>query len=303
MRFPQSMLVTCEIPWNEKDEFEEELFRKHVRHLLELGMPNLYIFGTAGEGHAVNTADYRRIAEVFFEEAKGKMPFPQAGVIGLSTAIVCERIEIAAKIGYRDFQIALPSWGALNDEELLRFFKDVCHSFPESRFLHYNLMRSKRLVTAEDYRRVIDEVPNLVATKNTSSDLSHAMALLRIVPEMQHFLSEITFPVCCAYGECSLLSSFASLFPDASRKLFELGRNRDLSQLFSFQMEYLKNVDRVIAPLLRHVRMDGAYDKALARLAGFPMPLRMLSPYDAIPDEAFLESKQRLAELDTAWLR
>jgi dihydrodipicolinate synthase/N-acetylneuraminate lyase len=295
--------VTCEIPWNEKNEFDEDLFRQHVRHLIVLGIANLYIFGTAGEGYAVGGDDFQRIAEVFFEETQGKTPFPQIGVIGLSTALVCERIEIAAKIGYRDFQIALPCWGALNDTELLRFFKDVCLSFPESRFLHYNLLRSKRLVKAEDYRRIVDEVPNLVATKNTSPDLAHAIGLLRWVPELQHFLSEVTFPVCCAYGECSLLSSFAALFPQASKKLFDLGRSKDFSQLFHFQMKYLENVDKVIAPLVAHNRMDGAYDKALARLSGFPMPLKLLSPYEGIPEESFLESKKRLSELDSVWLR
>lgn len=297
MRFPQSMLVTCEIPWTEEGKFDEPLFREHIRHLMQLGLLHLYIFGTAGEGYAVDTANFRRIAEVFFEETRGKTQFPQIGVIGLSTAIVLERLEIAAKIGYRDFQIALPCWGALSDTEVMRFFEDVCLSYPESRFLHYNLMRSKRLLTARDYRFIADAVPNLVATKNTGSDLSHAMALLRTVPELQHFLSEVTFAPCCAYGECSLLSSFAALFPSASKKLFELGRGRELGELLPFQGEYLAAVDRVITPLLRHTRMDGAYDKALARLGGFPMPLRLQSPYDAIPEEAFLEAKALLEEV------
>ncbi len=302
MRFPQGMLVSCEIPWDENEEFAESIFRGEVQHLLKLGFSNLYIFGTAGEGYAVDSRRFARIVEVFYEETKGKCPYPQVGLIGLSTANVCERLEIATTIGIRDFQLALPSWGALSDNEVLRFFRDVCLTHPECRFLHYNLMRSKRLLTGTDYRRIADEVPNLVATKNTSPDLSHAMALLRQAPEMQHFLSEVTFPVCCAYGECSLLSSFASMFPAATRKLFDYGKERRYGPLFQFQEDYLAAVYDVIAPMIQHARIDGAYDKSIVRLGGLPMPPRLLSPYDSVPEEAFQESKRILETRYSQWL-
>jgi dihydrodipicolinate synthase/N-acetylneuraminate lyase len=199
--------------------------------------------------------------------------------------------------------VALPSWGALNDNELLRFFCDVCLPHPEARFLHYNLMRSKRLLTGIDYRRIADVVPNLVATKNTSPDLSHKMDLLRLAPEMQHFLSEVTFPACCAYGECSLLSSFAGMFPAATKKLFGYGKERNYERLFRFQKEYLEAVDDVIAPMVQHTRIDGAYDKNIVRLGGLPMPSRLLSPYESIPEEAFEESKRILENLHSRWLQ
>jgi dihydrodipicolinate synthase/N-acetylneuraminate lyase len=302
MRFPQSILISCEIPWDEREKFVEPIFRQEVQHLLKLGFLQLYIFGTAGEGYAVDTARFTQIAKVFFEETRGECPFPQVGLIGLSTANVCERLEIAMAIGFRDFQLALPSWGALSDSEVLRFFRDVCLTHPESRFLHYNLMRSKRLLTGADYRRIADEVPNLVATKNTSPDLSHAMDLLRLAPEMQHFLSEVTFPVCCAYGECSLLSSFAGMFPAATKKLFSYGRERSYERLFQFQKEYLAAVDDVIGPMIQHSRIDGAYDKTIVRLGGLPMPSRLLSPYEGIPEEVYQESKRILDTQHFEWL-
>jgi dihydrodipicolinate synthase/N-acetylneuraminate lyase len=302
MRFPQSILISCEIPWDEHEKFVEPVFRDEVQHLLKHGFSSLYIFGTAGEGYAVDTARFKRIVEVFFEETKGNCPFPQVGLIGLSTANVCERLEIAMAMGFRDFQVALPSWGALNDSEVLRFFRDVCLSHPEARFLHYNLMRSKRLLTGADYRRIADEVPNLVATKNTSPDLSHIMSLLRLAPELQHHLSEITFPAACAFGECSLLSSFASMFPTATKKFFALGKERNYDRLFRYQKDYLTAANEVIAPLIRHSLIDGAYDKTIARLGGFPMPLRLLSPYDRMPEEAFQESKRILDTKYAEWL-
>ncbi len=173
-RYPQTILISCEIPWDEREQLLEDVFRKEVQMVLGLGFNHLYVFGTAGEGYAVDTARFRQIVEIFREETRGEDIHPQVGVIGLSTANIVERIAFAHQAGFRTFQISLPSWGALNDVELLTFFADVCGAFPDSRFLHYNLPRAKRLLTGADYRRVADAVPNLAATKNTGGGAQRA---------------------------------------------------------------------------------------------------------------------------------
>ena len=290
----RSILVSCEIPWDERECLLEDIFRTEVRWLLGRGFRNVYIFGTAGEGYAVDTSRFRQIAQVFHEETRGEGILPQVGVIGLSTLAIRERIDVALELGFREFQISLPCWGALNDQELLRFFKDVCLAYPEARFLHYNLLRTKRLLTAADYRKILDEVPNLVATKNTSPDVSHTAALMRDVPELQHFFGEASFPTGCLYGECSLLSSFAPLFPAKTLELFEHACAGRMEALFQSQKEYLSAVYEVIGPMLREQLMDGAYDKALVRLGGLPMPLRLLSPYEGVREDVFLECQRIL---------
>ena len=134
-RYPQAVLVSCEIPWDENEHLIEDLLREEVRHTLKAGFNHLYIFGTAGEGHAVDTGRYRQIVQIFYEETRGPDIHPMVGAIGLSTANIVERVGFAHDIGFRTFQTVLPSWGALNDDELLTFFKDLCGTFPDSRFL------------------------------------------------------------------------------------------------------------------------------------------------------------------------
>ncbi len=45
-RYPQAILVSCEIPWDEQENLMEDLFRREVRQTLENGFNHLYIFGT-----------------------------------------------------------------------------------------------------------------------------------------------------------------------------------------------------------------------------------------------------------------
>lgn len=302
MRYHQAILVSCEIPWDEEERLIEEAFRKAVRNTLAQGFENLYIFGTAGEGYAVDTETFRRVAQIFFEETRAPAVHPQVGVIGLSSAAVRERVAIAHRIGFRMFQISLPSWGALNDAETLRFFNDVCGRFPDSRFLHYNLLRTKRLLTAGDYSRIADAVPNLVATKNTGTTVATTAALMQQAPEMQHFFGEAMFPTGCLFGQCSLLSSFGPMIPSRSKLLFELGQTGQIEKLFRFQKDYLTMTEDVIAPLRRTPLMDGAYDKVLMRLGGNEMPLRLLSPYDCFSEEVYQECHAILHSRYADWL-
>jgi dihydrodipicolinate synthase/N-acetylneuraminate lyase len=301
-RYPQAILVSCEAPWDAQEQLLEETFRREVRMVLK-HFNHLYIFGTAGEGYAVDTTLFQQVVRVFYEETRGEDIHPMVGVIALSTANFVERIGFAYDMGFRVFQISLPAWGALNDRELLTFFSDVCGAFPEAKFLHYNLPRTKRVLTGADYRKLIDAVPNLVATKNTGGGLDRAADLMIHAAELQHFFGEQNFPHGCMYGECSLLSSFGPMTPHKAKALFAAGLKGDLVAMFALQKEFHDMLHGALGPLLAEGRIDGAYDKLLVRLGGLEeMPLRLLSPYQGFSEEQYQACKRIMQERFAEWL-
>ncbi len=282
----------------------EDVFRREVRHVLA-HFSHLYIFGTAGEGYAVDMARFRRIVEIFYAETRGTGVHPMVGVIGLSTANVVERLAHAYAVGFRTFQISLPAWGALNDHELMTFFTDVCGSFPAANFLHYNLPRAQRVLTGSDYRRLVDAVPNLVATKNTGGGIARATDLMRNVPELQHFFGEANFPFGCMEGECSLLASLGPMTPQKVWAFFDAGRAGRWDECFRLQKGLRDLQGNVLGPLFSqpHRYMDGAYDKVLKRLGGFEeMPLSLLSPYQGVSEEAYQECRDILYTQYPDWI-
>lgn len=303
MRHHQSILISCEIPWDEHERLEEDVFRSEIRHFLALGFRDLYIFGTAGEGYAVDTSRFQRIVEVFRDETTGKDITPMVGVIALSTANVVERLSMAYRTGFRLFQISLPSWGALDDAETMRFFHDVCGAFPDCGFLHYNLPRSGRLLSPLEYRKIADAVPNLVATKNTGTSVAVTGELMRTVQELQHFFGEAMFPTGCLYGECSLLSSFGPMMPSKTKELFHYGRTKQFEKLFRCQADYLSVVADFESPVQYTGRIDGAYDKMWVRLGGVSMPLRLLSPYEGFSEETFQKCRKIFEKRDSEWMK
>ena len=300
-RYPQAVLASCEVPWDENYELVEDVFRAEVRHTIASGFDNLYIFGTAGEGYAVTLGQFEEIAGIFREETLGDDVHPMVGVIGMSTAQVVERIGVAHDMGFRVFQVSLPPWGELTDDEYMTYFTDVCGSFPDSQFLHYNLPRPKRVLVTEDYKRLQDAVPNLVATKYTGAPPPECASLVTET-EIQHFLGDNNFPFGCLHGECSLLTSYGPMMPKRTLEYFRYGVEGDFENLFRIQARIVQTANDFLAPVRGQAMIDGAYDKMIVRAGGIDMPLRLLSPYHGVDLDTYEACLEALMEKHGDWL-
>ncbi len=286
-RYPPCILATCCVPWNEDGSLAEEIFRREIRNLLANLTRHIYLFGTAGEGYAVTDKQFDHIARVFSEETNQPDVQGMIGVISLSLPTMIGRIERAREMGIHTFQISLPSWGALTDGELKRFFKEICGRFPDCAFLHYNLLRTKRLVTPDEYAALANEHPNLVATKNSTDSMERIQALMTKAPQLQHFFTETGFAYGSLIAECGLLISIASIHFAEAKRYFEAGRRRDSASLFSAQRELTEMVGDLVALGRGEAHMDGTYDKVFCKIHDPEFPLRLLPPYAGFSDETF----------------
>jgi len=299
LRFPPGLLATCCLPWTPRFELAEPIFRRAIRTALQ-GTRGLYLFGTAGEGYAVTDAQFGQAVEIFVEEMTAGGAEPMVGLIDLSQARLLERLQRARALGVRLFQIVLPSWGALTDREVDRFFADVCDGAPDCRFLHYNLPRAKRLLTGADYARLAARHHNLVATKNTGDSLSLLRGLLHEAPQLTHFVSEQGYLYASQWGECGILASFVMNWPRLWQ-LYEAGRHGDRTQL----REIAGELEQLLATLFEAVpagRIDGTYDKLFEKLYDPEFPLRLLPPYEGASDAEFTRFAQLLTARLPQWV-
>ena len=83
-RYPQTILATCCVPWHEDGQVDEEIFRASIRTLIEQGLGDLYVFGTAGEGYAVNEQQFDDVMWIFVDELRGDGLPPMVGMISLT---------------------------------------------------------------------------------------------------------------------------------------------------------------------------------------------------------------------------
>lgn len=78
------MLATAVVPWTANYDFDEETFVRQVHQLARELTPNLYIFGTAGEGYAVSDRQFDQVAGAFWRSTADVQACPLLGVISLS---------------------------------------------------------------------------------------------------------------------------------------------------------------------------------------------------------------------------
>jgi dihydrodipicolinate synthase/N-acetylneuraminate lyase len=280
-RFPACILATVVVPWTADYRVDDGLFRYEIASLLSAGYTHLYVFGTAGEGYAVNNVQFEQVASTFVDEMRAGGAEPMVGVISLSMGTILERIAFARdSLGVRLFQVSLPSWGALDDAEVRTFFDAVLGGFPDCQFLHYNLVRTKRLVSAREYARIAADHPNLVATKNSTDSMARIRDLIDGAPSVQHFLNEHGFLYGSLVGECGLLISVATLNLRMGENYFLAGQRGDVNTLIRMDKE-LSQLGQKLREYVAGARapIDGAYDKVLWWLHDQRFPLRLLPPY------------------------
>ena len=300
-RFPRCVLATTVIPWGDDYRLDETLYRHHIQRLLQAGFTHLYVFGTAGEGYAVDDDQFERVARVFVEEMRAGNAEPMLGVINLSQQTIVRRIAWARDtLGVHQFQVSLPSWGALEGHEVRTFFDAVLERFADCRFLHYNLLRTKRLVTADEYALIARDHPNLVATKNSTDSMQRVRDLLEGAPMLQHFLNERGFVYGSLIGECGFLASIATTNFEQAQAYFRAGCTRDFETLLHMEAE-VHAISREFTRTVGPAHIDGAFDKVLWRLHDPRFPLRLLPPYEGASDASAADFLEFLRKAYPQW--
>lgn len=300
-RYPAVMLATPCLPWDEQFRFDEDAFRSQVRALLVRGLNHLYLFGTAGEGYAVTERQFEQIVTVFAEEMAGPDRYPMVGLISLSLPEMIERAKTAYALGIRDFQFSLPSWGALSNEELDAFMHTLCGSFPDCRFMHYNLGRTKRILTPGEYFRFAEEIPNFVGAKYCTSDARMIGQLQSRPTPLQFFFSETGFPLASLIGECGWLISLANTNLERAKQYFAAAKNRDFEHVLGGFADFMGMLDGLFG-IMGDDKIDGAYDKLLFRMIDPSFPLRLLPPYVSGTPEQSDQYRKFLTDRYPAWL-
>lgn len=290
-----TILATAVVPWNERFEFQEDVFRRQVHTLARELTRDLYVFGTAGEGYAVTERQFDQITRAFWESSQECKVTPMVGLISLSLPTIIERIQRCHALGFRLFQLSLPSWGALNDREVDRFFEETCGRFPGCQFHHYNLMRTKRLLTSVEYRRLAAAHPNLIAVKNSTTDPVVIADLMTMTPRLRFYITEFGYAIARKTHDLGLLISLASIHPERAKR-FVAGTDAQRAA----DLEEIKAVIAGLKAAGDKFHIDGAYDKMLYRMTDPTFPLRLLPPYASASDADFEVFK---AAVPASWRR
>lgn len=301
-RYPHIILATVCLPWRPDGALDEAQLVRSVNGLIDGGLPDIYVFGTAGEGYAVDEPTFDRVTEVFAGAMRDRGREPMVGIISLSLSTVQSRIERAAAQGVRQFQISLPSWAPLSDDEVDVFFEQTCGRYPDYDFLHYNQPKSGRLLTPDHYLRLAAAHPNLVAVKHGLADFAGIQKLVADGTGIRHFFTEQTFGYGIQFGPCGFLISVASMNPARARDYFDAGVAGDFGTVRTMAGELLQVHGTLFANKGIGTHMDGAFDKVFAKILDPDFPLALKPPYFDYTQAGFEAFRSEVGRTHPEWL-
>ena len=143
-------------------------------------------------------------------------------------------------------------------------------------------MRTKRLLTSVEYRRLAAAHPNLIAVKNSTTDPAVIADLMTMTPRLRFYITEFGYAIARKTHDVGLLISLATINAERAKR-FVAGTDAQRAA----DLEELKGVIAGLKAAGDKFHIDGAYDKMLYRMTDPTFPLRLLPPYTSASEADF----------------
>ena len=177
-------------PFRADDTVDEEALRAEVRYLIETArVHGLAVGGSTGEGHAMTTAEVRRVTEVVASEARGRVPVI-TGVITDSTASAIERGKAVRDLGVTALQVTPVHYlFRPDDDAMVRHFEALCRGTGLP-IIIYNVVPWTYL-SPQLLARIITSVEGVVGVKQSAGDLKLLADLLLLVGDRSRIMTAV----------------------------------------------------------------------------------------------------------------
>ena len=193
-------------PFNEDLSIDEDALRRFVDFQIGEGIDFLVPCGTTGESATLTDAEQRRVVQIVFEQARGRVPII-AGAGGNNTAHVIKLAREYERMGVQGLLSVSPYYNKPMQEGLYQHFKAIAEatSLP---IIVYNVPPRTNVNILPDTIVRLAEIPNIIGVKEASGDISQIAEIIsRVAAPFKVFSGDdsMTLPL-IAVGGVGLIS-------------------------------------------------------------------------------------------------
>jgi 4-hydroxy-tetrahydrodipicolinate synthase len=284
-------------PFDELDRFDEGIFRENIRRLAAAGVQGVYTTDSDGEFYAIELDEFRQIIDVFADETQ-RLGIPtQVGCSWLHTKGVTDRLRIAAERGILGAHVAHPVFMSMTKASYRQFWADVRDAVPEwFGLIQYNHPTVPNYLYGPDYAELMNEVPNLIGSKHTSSSIREFQDLMAYSGELSHFAGDHSITPFMFLGARGTYSWFANFNPTYLVEWLAAIDRGDWAEARRRQQR-MHGFIKATAPLLEGGNLGGIIGKALTAASDFlVLANRTRKPYLPISDEIIASFRRTVEE-------
>ena len=278
--------ATLLLPIDGRDGIDFAALSDEIDAIVAAGVNGVYSNGTAGEFHTQSEQEFDRVSALLAErcEAAG-LPF-QIGASHMSAQISRERLRRAKALRPIAFQVILPDWFPLSDDESVAFLDTMAAEADPVPLVLYNPPHAKRVLAPEQIAMLAGRVPALIGVKVAAGDASWFARLGETVRRISVFTPGHQLGTHLPLGSRGAYSNVACLSPAKAQAWYETLRSTPAAGQEA-QARLQRFFQRYITPYITEQRYaNAAVDKLLAVIGDWsPLTTRMRWPYRSIPAE------------------
>ena len=211
-------------PFTRDGAIDQAALQRLVEYQIAGGVQLLVPCGTTGESATMSEAEDQQVIKLVIETAKGRARVI-AGTGSNATAAAIEYSQTARSLGADAVLVVAPFYNKPTQAGLYAHFRAVAESVGDLPVVIYNVPgRTSSNISAQTTLRLAQDVPNIVAVKEASGNLSQIMEILRERPAGFRVLSgddSFTFPL-LALGAEGLISVAANEAPALMSQMINL---------------------------------------------------------------------------------
>ena len=220
---PKGIVLPVVTPTDEYGRFSEARFRSLLRFWIENGIHGVFPFGTTGEFYAFDNEVLRRMIEVSLDEGQGKLTV-YAGANHITPGGVLKLARLAEDAGAAALSVLTPMFVSQTQDELFSYYKTIAEGTPLPIIIYDNTAKTNVHAAPETVARLA-EIPNIVALKDSTGDMTNTEECIRLTRHMKDFHvlmgRDTTIFAGLHYGCTGAITSCGNIAPRVAVDIYE----------------------------------------------------------------------------------
>lgn len=277
--------ATLLLPLTKSEDIDWDMLGEEVDYLIRAGVNGIYSGGTAGEFYNLEEEETLGVNEVLAKKCQAAaMPY-QIGISDTNPRVTVRRLNHLKHLRPSAFQLILPDWVAPSYSEQVEFLTRIYEqAFPVPLVL-YNPPHAKRLVTPQEFDRLINLIPALIGIKVADGNASWYQTMKPLAKKLSVFVPGHHLARGIASGVAAgAYSNVACLSPLGAQHWYKMMLS-DMKEALAVEKLVLSFFNKAIDPLKEAGYSNPALDKFLAAVGGWSKLGTMVRwPYKSVPE-------------------
>lgn len=244
---PEGILPALVTPFTDDGkDVDEKRLRALVEHCLRLGVHGVVPCGTTGEFVNMSVQEKKKTIQIVVDEVNGRVPVV-AGTGASGTREAVELTKYAKDVGAAAALIVTPYYLKPADRGIYEHYDTIAREV-DLPIILYNIPQCTGLPLPWQMVEDLAQIPNIVAVKDSSGQLSFILAVLEKVRDKINVLcghDEVVVAALAAGCSGAILAS-ANVIPDVWIQIYDHVKNGELQKARELQYKVQK-IARIIA--------------------------------------------------------